>query len=448
MYIPHTSSEQKEMLARIGIENVDELFDRIPSSVRFRGDLPIPPALSELELTQHMQELGAKNRSGDTFPCFLGGGCYDHFVPAVVDVIASRSEYYTAYTPYQPEVSQGTLQVGFEFQTLMCQLTGLDVSNASLYEGATAVVEAAFMALGSSGRSGKIVVSKTVHPEYRRTLATYLANLETELVEVGYADGVTDMAALRKVVDADTACVIVQSPNFFGRIEPVAEAVAIARQAGAMPVQAFDPISLGILRRPGDYGVDVAVAEGQSLGIPMSFGGPFLGIFACGEKFVRKIPGRVVGQTVDRSGERAFVLTLQTREQHIRREKATSNICTNQGLLALRATVYLALMGPQGLKEVAELCWQKAHHAADRIGQIPGASLRFPGSFFKEFVVELPKPVELLLPKFVAAGIHAGVPLGQWYPELENCLLVAVTEKRTSQEIDLLVETIRAAVIG
>lgn len=433
------------MLQRVGARSIDDLFECIPPHLRFAGDLKLPPALSELELTQHLSSLAARNQSCEDKLCFLGGGCYDHFVPAVVDAIASRGEYYTAYTPYQAEASQGTLQAAFEFQTLVCQLTGMDCANASLYDGATAVVEAAFLAMSATGRSAKVVVSASVHPEYRQTLQTYLANSGTSLVLLPLCDGRTDLDALESAMDTEAACVIVQSPNFFGQMEPVASMVATAHKNGSLLIQAFDPISLGILRQPGHVGADVAVAEGQCLGTPLSYGGPFLGLFACQERFVRKIPGRVVGQTVDRNGRRAFVLTLQTREQHIRREKATSNICTNQGLMALKAAVFLSLLGPQGLAETAELCWHKAHYAADRLAKIPGVRLRFAGSFFKEFVVELPEPAEKLVERLLASGFHAGVPLGRWFPELEHCLLVAVTEKRTREDIDRFADAVAAA---
>jgi glycine dehydrogenase subunit 1 len=445
LYIPATEDEQKRMLERIGLKRIEDLFDSIPPELRLQRPLDLPPALTEMELTAHMSELSRRNLSAEDAPCFLGGGAYDHFIPAVVDAIASRSEYYTSYTPYQPEVSQGTLQTSFEFQTMICELTGLDAANASLYEGATAVVEAVHLALGAVGREGRVLVSETVHPEYRETLATYLANLPTRIETIPAPGGETDLDALARALGPDVAAVVLQSPNFFGIVESVAKAVEIAHEAGAMLIQSFDPISLGILKRPGDMGVDVAVGEGQSLGNPLSYGGPYLGLFACRRDQIRRMPGRIVGETVDRKGNRCFVLTLQTREQHIRREKATSNICTNQGLLALRSAVYLALMGPEGLKEVAELCWHKAHYAARELARLPGFRLRFDGVFFKEFVLETPGPAERYAEALVERGWHAGVPLGGWYKGMENCLLVAVTEKRTKAEIDGLAAAFLAA---
>ena len=446
MYIPNTAADRRAMLDAIGVAEAQDLFDTIPEAVRRRAPLDLPPALTELELHQHMGELAARNRPAGDAVCFLGGGCYDHFVPAVVDMVGSRSEYYTAYTPYQAEASQGTLQTTFEFQTLVCQLTGMEVSNASLYEAATACVEAAFMAINVTRRDAKVVVSETVHPEYRRTLATYFHDLPTELVTVPAAGDLTDTDALRQAVGADVACVIVQSPNFFGRTEPVADFAAAARDAGALLTQAFDPISLGLLQGPGALGADIAVAEGQPLGNPMSYGGPYLGIFACREQHVRRIPGRIVGETVDRNGKRAFVLTLQTREQHIRREKATSNICSNQGLLALRAAAYLAVVGPAGLRRAAELCHHKAHYAAERLSAIDGVALAHPdGRFFKEFVLRLPVPVADVLPALLDAGFHAGVPLSNWWPDRANDLLVAVTERRTKAQIDAFADALRTA---
>lgn len=439
LYIPATQEERQQMLSRIGIESIDELFESIPEEYRLQTLLNLPRGLSEYELTHHLTTLSRKNQPAGDAVCFLGGGCYDHFVPAVVDVVSSRSEYYTAYTPYQPEVSQGTLQTSFEFQTMICELTGLDVSNASLYEGATAAVEGINLAIGATGRTKKVIISEAVNPEYRQTIATYFANLPTEIVTIPAPAGKTDLAALEAALDDQTAGILIQSPNFFGIIEPVEEFATLAKEKGALTIQAFDPLSLGLLRRPGHLGVDVAIAEGQGLGTPMSYGGPFLGLFACRIDQVRRVPGRIVGETLDRRGNRCFVLTLQTREQHIRREKATSNICTNQGLLALRAAVYLALMGPQGMKEVSELCWHKAHYAAEQFAKIPGVKLRFDAPFFKEFVIEVQGSAQKYVDALLVRGFHAGIPLAKWYPKEENSILVAVTEKRTKEEIDALV---------
>jgi glycine dehydrogenase subunit 1 len=434
------------MLQAIGVSSLEELFAAIPAEVRL-GDHPadgarpaIPPAMGELELTAHMSELAARNVPAGQAVCFLGGGSYDHFIPAVVDFVAARSEFYTAYTPYQPEASQGTLQAIFEYQTLITQLTGMDVSNASLYDGASAATEAVLMALGATRRSGRVVAAASVHPEYRQVLATYLANLPTELVTLPTPRGTIDPEALAAAVNHETACVLVQHPNFFGCLEDVRTLGEIAHRAGAMLVVAVDPISLGLLERPGQYGADIVVAEGQSLGNPMAFGGPYLGILACREQLVRRMPGRLVGQTVDRRGKRCWVLTLQTREQHIRREKATSNVCTNQGLLALRAAVYLATMGPRGMRSVAELCLQKARYAMERLGADAGLKPAFDRPVFKEFVVRAADgQVDRRLDAACRQGIFAGVPLKRWYPELADCFLVAVTEKRTKGQIDQLI---------
>ena len=368
-YIYNTPQDQQDMLEAIGVSSIEELFDQIPPEVRLERPLDLAPAHCEMELSQHLSNLASHNLHAANSACFLGGGSYDHFVPAVVDAIASRGEFYTSYTPYQPEVSQGNLQVMFEYQTLICQLTGMDVSNASLYDGGNAAAEAVLMAMSATKRNGKVVVPASVHPEYRQILETYLASLDTELVTVPADDGATALSALEAAVDEETACVLVQHPNFFGSVEQTEDIAHIAHQKGALLIVAFDPISLGLLKRPGDCGADIAVAEGQSLGTPMQYGGPYLGIMACREKFVRRLPGRIGGETVDRRGRRCWVLTLQTREQHIRREKATSNICTNQGLFALRAAIYLATLGPQGLRETAELCVQKANYARQQIMQ-------------------------------------------------------------------------------
>ena len=445
-YLFNTPEDQREMLAAIGVESLDQLFAQVPENLRLGRALQIPPAMGELELTQHMEALAANNLHAGNSICFLGGGSYDHFIPATVDTISSRSEFYTSYTPYQAEVSQGNLQAMFEYQTLICQLTGMDVSNASLYEGGSSVAEAALMCLTVAKKFGKVVVPDTVHPEYRQILTTYLTNLETELEVVACPDGCCTPEQIAAAVDDQTACVIVQYPNFFGSIEDVARLAEAAHDKGALLVVSFDPISLGLLKRPGELGADVVVAEGQSLGSPMAYGGPYLGIMACRESFIRRMPGRIAGQTVDRRGKRCWVLTLQTREQHIRRDKATSNICTNQGLFALRASVYLASLGPAGLCETATLCTQKAHYASRQITACDRFELAFSHPFVKEFVIrDRAGSVDRLLDHCRQANILAGIPLGQWYPDLSDCFLVCVTEKRTRSQIDQLVETLAAA---
>jgi glycine dehydrogenase subunit 1 len=442
-YLYNTPKDQAAMLAAIGASSIDELFAMIPAEMRQQWPLAIPPTMSELELTQHMTALAAKNEHAGTKICFLGGGSYDHFIPAVVDEIAGRGEFYTSYTPYQAEVSQGNLQVVFEYQTLIARLTGLDVSNASLYDGGSAAAEAVLMAISSTKRYGKVVLPASLHPEYRQTIATYLENLDVELVTVATPSGVFRPQDLASAIDDTTACVVVQQPNFFGCVEDASALATVAHDAGALVVAAFDPISLGLLKRPGDWGADIAVAEGHTLGTPMQYGGPYLGIMACREGLVRRMPGRIAGQTVDRRGRRSFVLTLQTREQHIRREKATSNVCTNQGLFALRATIYLALMGLEGLRETADLCLQKSRYAAERLCNSGRFQLAFNAPTFKEFVVRDRKSrVNELISHGLADGFLVGVPLAQWYPELSDCLLVAVTEKRTREEIDGLVRSL------
>ena len=441
-YIPNTAQDRQAMLEAIGVGSVEDLFAAVPAELRLNRTLDLPAAMGELALTAHLSQLAAKNVPAGQVPCFLGGGSYDHFIPALVDFVAARSEFYTAYTPYQPEASQGMLQALFEYQTLIAQLTGMDLSNASLYDGGSAAAEAVLMAMAATRRQRRVVVAASVHPEYRQVLATYLANLGTELVTLGTPQGTVSAEDLAAAVDSKTACVLFQHPNFFGCLEEVDSLAQIVHRAGALFLVAVDPISLGLLKRPGEYGADIVVAEGQSLGNPMSFGGPYLGILACREEFVRRMPGRLVGQTVDRRGNRCWVLTLQTREQHIRRDKATSNICTNQGLLALRAAVYLAAMGPHGMRSVAELCLQKARYAADRLTAAGSLKRAFDRPTFKEFVVRAADGrVHERIEAARQQGILAGVPLDRWYPELAECLLVAVTEKRTKHEIDRLAAT-------
>ena len=433
------------MLGTIGLDSLDQLFDMIPAEYRLRRPLAIPEALGELELTSHVAALAGRNLGADSRPCFLGGGSYDHFIPAVVDNLAARGEFYTAYTPYQAEASQGTLQATFEYQTLIAQLTGMDISNASLYDGGSAVSEAVLMAMTVTRRLGRVVVAGSIHPEHVQILRTNLANLEPEIVVVPPRAGRVEAADLLAAITPDTAAVVVAYPNFFGQLEDVEALVKAAQAGGALAIVSVDPISLGLLRQPGAYGADIVVAEGQCLGNPLAYGGPYLGILACREEYVRKMPGRVVGQTVDRHGKRCFVLTLQTREQHIRREKATSNICTNQGLLALRASIYLAALGPTGLRQVAELSTRKAHHAAEGLAKVPGLSIAFPGPFFKEFVVRSSKDPVAVLAEVGRLGYHGGIALGQWFPELTDAILIAVTEKRTRGEIDGVVEAYRRA---
>jgi glycine dehydrogenase subunit 1 len=444
-YLPNTPEDREKMLATIGAASIDELFALVPDELRLHRELNLPPALSELELTTHLSRLASRNRPAGQGISFLGAGSYDHFIPATVDAIASRGEFFTSYTPYQAEASQGNLQAAFEYQTLITQLTGMDVSNASLYDGGSAAAEAVLMSCHATGRR-RVVLAASVHPEYRDIIAAYLRNTDIEIVTLPTTGGVIETRGLESVLNDQVACLLVQQPNFFGCLEDVDTLVHAARSAGAMFVVAVDPISLGLLKRPGEYDADIAIAEGQSLGNPMAYGGPYLGIMAVREGLMRRMPGRLAGETSDRRGQRCWVLTLQTREQHIRREKATSNICTNQGLLALRASVYLALMGPHGMREAAELCLRKAHYAQKRVTACERFSPAFGAPFFKEFVIRDDQgDVEDLLAGAAAQGVLAGLPLGRWYPELDDCFLVAVTEKRSREEIDLLARTLASA---
>jgi glycine dehydrogenase subunit 1 len=448
-YTPHTPEDISEMLAAIGAGAVEELFDVVPEPLRLKRPLKVPAAMSELELTRHASELAAVNQSAGTEPCFMGGGFYDHFIPAVVDQLAGRGEFYTAYTPYQAEASQGTLQAIFEFQTLLAQLTGMDVANASLYEAATAVVEACFLAMTHTGRLGRIVTSDALNPEFRQTLSTYLENLEPELVVVPTVDQRTSVDDFEAAITDDTAAIVIQHPNFFGTLEDLGALIEAAHARGALAIVCVDAVSLGLLKNPGAYGADIVVGEGQPLGNIMSFGGPSLGLFACRAEYVRKMPGRLVGETLDRKGRRCFTLTLQTREQHIRRDKATSNICTNQGLMALRAAIHLATIGPAGFRSVAETSARQAHKAAARLAAVPGVEGVISGPFFREFVVRFRKGKTAAE---VAAtcrklGVLAGIPLSRYYDDRPGDLLVAVTEKRTEAEIEKLANAIQTALV-
>ncbi len=438
-FIPHTDEDIRAMLETVGVDRVEDLFVGVPPGLRLRSPLDLPPPQAEGELLRSLQRLASVNATPENHLSFLGGGAYHHFIPSAVDQLVSRSEFYTAYTPYQPEISQGTLQAIFEFQTLICQLTGMDVANASLYDGASACAEGVLMAVRATRRH-RVLLSAALHPEYRATIATYCRYLDVELVEIPIdADGRTDKKLLAASLDPATAAVVVGYPNFFGVIEDLAPLAEVAQGAGARLVAAVqEPVALGLLKSPGELGADIVAGEGQSFGIPVSFGGPYLGFFAAREKDLRTMPGRLVGETVDLEGRRGFVLTLATREQHIRREKATSNICSNQGLCALMATVYLSLLGKTGLREVAEQSLAKAEYAKARIGVLPGFTLPFAGPTFNEFVVEAEEGAAAVLARLEEQKILGGIPLGKSAPGMDKRFLVCVTEQNSREEIDLL----------
>ncbi len=437
-YLPLTDEDRREMLKVIGVDSIDDLFSDIPAEVRLKRDLDLPPAMSELEAVKHLNSLAAKNKHLNSCTSFMGAGVYDHFIPSVIKHITGRSEFYTSYTPYQPEISQGILQAIFEYQTMICQLTGMDVANASMYDGGTAVAEGAVMGCGATRRS-KALVSKSVSPFYRAVLKNYFNSRGLELEEIPIKEGFTDFSKLEEMIDDQVASVILQQPNFFGLVEDLDGVADLVHNHKAALVMSVDPLSLPVLKAPADYGADIVVGEGQALGVPPSFGGPLLGIMAARSKFVRQLPGRIAGETVDSEGNRGFVLTLQTREQHIRREKASSNICSNEALVALAAAVYMASMGPQGMREVAEQCAQKAAYAFEKITALDGFEAAFKGHNFKEFAVKVPGKPEDLNQKLLQKDILGGVDIAPFYPELEQTMLFAVTEKRTREEIDTLV---------
>lgn len=441
-YIPNTNADRQAMMETIGIGSVEELLTVVPDDVRLDRPLDLPPALSELELHDTMGEMAARNGSADRMASFVGGGMYDHFVPSAIGHLAGRSEFLTSYTPYQPEVSQGTLQGIYEFQTMICELTGLEVANASMYDGASATAEAAMLARSATGRD-RVILASSVHPYYVETVRTYAHGPGIEVETLPCPNGALDPGQLASVLTDDTACVIVQHPNFYGCLESMRDLERVVHGAGALLVMAVDPISLGVIESPGAYGADIAVGEGQSMGNQVSFGGPALGFFAARDRFVRRMPGRIAGQTVDQEDRRGFVLTLQAREQHIRRDKATSNICTSQQLNALMATIYLSLIGKEGLKQVAELCLHKSHYAAARIADLPGYELAFDRPFFKEFVVRTPAAPGEIVTRLSDDGLLAGIDLGR-FPSLgiEDGLLIAVTERRTRAQIDRLVDAL------
>ncbi len=436
-YIPNTEGQRAEMLKDIGLGSIDELFSGIPHSLKLNRSLQLPDALSEIELMAHIRELAGKNADTDRYTCFLGAGAYDHYIPSVVKHLSSRQEFYTAYTPYQPEISQGTLQAIFEYQTMIKELTGMEVANASMYDGATVAAEAVAMACSATKRNG-VLAAYSVHPETREVLNTYSRFSGTALEVFGYKDGRIDREDLEAKLTKDIAAVIIQTPNFFGIVEDYTGLAEMLHKKGTLLIVICDPISLALFKAPGELGADIAVGDGQCLGNAMNFGGPSLGFFATTTQLMRKMPGRIVGETTDKNGKRGFVLTLQTREQHIRREKATSNICSNQALNALNATIYLSVMGKEGLKKVALLCAAKAAYACEKLVESGSFKPVFNATFFKEFVLEYKGNVGELNQKLMQEKIIGGLETGLFYKELKNTWLVAVTEKRSRKEIDIL----------
>ncbi|MEW6094240.1 MAG: aminomethyl-transferring glycine dehydrogenase subunit GcvPA [Chloroflexota bacterium] len=450
-YIPISPSEREAMLATIGVEKIEHLFKDVPAKHRF-PDLKLPPALTEMEAAAELDGLASDNETVRDLACFLGAGAYNHYIPSVVDHILRRGEFYTAYTPYQPEVSQGTLQAIFEYQSLITALTGMEVSNASHYDGATAVAEAVNMAYAQfRGKRTKVVISPAAHPQYRAVLRTYSQGMGLELAGDDPKTVSSEQLSVNSpeaLVDKNTALLVVQYPDFFGRIFDYTKLVEIAHAQGALVCVAANPITLGLLKSPGEMGADIVVGEGQPLGIPLSYGGSYLGFFATRKQYVHKMAGRLVGETVDSRGQRAYVLTLTAREQHIKRERATSNICTNQGLMALASAVYLSVIGRTGLRQVAELCYHKAHYAAQKMGKIKGFKLCFSDPFFHEFALGCPQPVAEINAHLLEHGILGGYDLGQDYPALKNHMLIAVTEMNTKDEIDAFAEVLSEAKHG
>lgn len=446
-FVPNTEKDKKEMMDFLGIMSISELFNDIEDTIKLEDGLILPRPLWEMEIIPHMKKMSIQNFDVQEGSSFLGAGAYDHFIPSAVAHLISRSEFYSSYTPYQAEMSQGLLQAIFEFQSMICELCDMDVANASMYDGASAMAEAAIMASKFSDKRS-IAVSKAVHPEYRQVLSTY-ANafgLDVDYIEAG--SGLTEIEDLNAKITDSTACVIVQSPNFFGIIEDLKKIGNVVHENNSIfAASVLEPISLGLLKPPGSLGADVVVGEAQALGNPLNFGGPHLGFIATKSDFLKKIPGRISGLTVDTSGESGFILTLQAREQHVRRERATSNICTNQALNALSATIYMALMGKQGLSKVAEICAQRAHYASDRLAEIDGINRRFEAPFFNEFVIECPIPPKELNKMLLKKNIIGGYEIGTFYEELDSCLLFCVTEKNTKEDIDKLASESKAVLL-
>jgi len=441
-YVPNSDRDRDAMLRAVGVSSVEDLLAEIPEDLRFRGDLDVPGPLSELELERHMARLAALNRSLDDVLSFDGAGIYDQAIPAAVRHVCGMPQFSTAYTPYQAEASQGTLQAIYEYQTLIARLTGMDVANASMYDGATAAAEAVLMGFGVT-RKRRVAVPRSVHPAVREVLATFVAASGAEVVDVPLAGGVTDVGALEDALEEGTVA-LVGHPNFFGLLEPVTGISQAVERKKAWLVASVDPLSLALLEPPGSYGAEVAVGEGQCLGSPAAYGGPLLGFMAARRRHIRRMPGRIIGATADTEGRRGYVMTLQTREQHIRREKATSNICTNQGLVALATTVYLSLLGKDGLRELASHVAARSHYAADALSRVDGVRLRFDGPFFREFVVELPVDAARVQSELRTAGIWPGVSLSRWFDDMPNSLLVAVSERHSREEIDTLASAIGA----
>jgi glycine dehydrogenase subunit 1 len=440
-YIPHTDADREAMLATIGVSSIDELFRDIPENLRVQGQLDLPPALDEQRLMAHLQEIASKNLDMTKVACFLGAGVYDRYIPSSVSAIISRGEYLTAYTPYQPEVSQGYLQTIYEFQSMVAELYGMDVANASMYDGATSMAEGAIMATGVTKRS-RIAVSEAVHPHYREVLATYCWSMGLDVVTIPHTNGQTkDYSA----IDESVACVILQYPNFFGVIEDLTAARDAATKAGSMLVVSADPIACALLKPPGEFGADIVTGEGQPMGVAMGLGGPLVGLFTCRKEHIRNIPGRIVGRTKEAHGDKGgFVMTLRTREQDIKREKATSNICTNEALMALANTVYMIALGKNGMRSVAESTVRNTQYAIAKLTEA-GAKVRFDGKVFGEFTIDLGRDATTVRDQLLAEGILAGLPLGHYYPGMENCLLVAVTEIRTKDQIDHFATQLQAA---
>ena len=443
-YVSNTDRDREDMLREIGVSSIEDLFADVPLELRAKAELDVPGPLSEAELVRHMRRLASMNRTADDVVSFLGGGIYDHTVPAVVRYVTSMPQFYTAYTPYQAEASQGTLQSIYEFQSLICRLTGMDVANASMYDGASSSAEACLMAVGIKRRN-KVLVAGTAGPSLRAVVATYLEASDIEIVELPMTGGVTDTTALEMHLEG-AAVLVVQHPNFFGMLEPVESLSAMCEAAGALLVASVDPLSLAVLKPPSDYGAAIAVGEGQSLGSPVGFGGPLLGFMSARREYVRRMPGRIIGATTDTEGRRGYVMTLQTREQHIRRQKATSNICTNEGLIALAATVYLSLLGKKGFRELAVQVTSKAHYAAEALASVDGVGLRFDGPFFREFVVDLPMSAHRVKEELGRVGIWPGISCGCYYGDMDRSLLVSVSERHTREDIDSLASGIEAVV--